>query len=85
MNKKLLVIQMVVALSLSACSAVANGLNIVKGSGNVTSETRNISGVTSLELAGAANVDITFGETESLVVEAEDNIAPLIETNVQNG
>jgi hypothetical protein len=51
----------------------------------VTSEARNISDVTSIDLAGSADVDITLGETESLVVEAEDNIIPLIETKVQNG
>ena len=85
MVRKLLVILTVAALSFSAYSALPSGLNVVKGSGNVTSETRTISGVTSIDLAGSADVDITFGETESLVVEAEDNIIALIETEVQNG
>jgi hypothetical protein len=85
MCKKLLVVLMVVALSLSACSVAVNVLNVTRGSGNVIRETRNISGVTGIELAGSADVDITFGEEESLVVEAEDNIVPLIETEVENG
>jgi len=85
MNNKLLVTLMVVALVISACSVVQDRLNVVRGSGNVTSETRDISGVTSVDLAGAADVDITFGDVESLVVEAEDNIVPLIETEVENG
>jgi uncharacterized lipoprotein YajG len=85
MCKKILVVLMVVALSLSACSALPNVLNITRGSGNVTSETREISGVTSVDSTGAADVDITFGEAESVVVEAEDNIVPLIETEVEGG
>lgn len=85
MWKKLLVVLMVAALFLPACSVAGNVLNVTRGSGNVIRETRNISGVTGIELAGSADVDITFGEAESLEVEAEDNIVPLIETKVENG
>jgi len=85
MNKKLLVALIVLTLALSSCSALPNVLNITKGSGNVISESRDISGVTSVDLDGSADVDIAFGESESLVIEAEDNIIPLIETKAENG
>jgi hypothetical protein len=85
MNKKLLVALIFLTLALSSCSALPNVLNITKGSGNVISESRDISGVTSVDLDGSADVDIAFGESESLVIEAEDNIIPLIETKVENG
>jgi len=85
MNNKLLVALIVLTLALSACSIVQTGLNITKGSGNVISETREISGVTSIELDGSADVEVAFGEAESLVIEAEDNLIPLIETKLENG
>ncbi len=81
--KKLLVVLTVIALSISACSVLQGNLNFIQGSGNVTSETRNVSGFTGIDLAGSAYVDITFGETAAVVVEAEDNIVPLIETRVE--
>ncbi len=48
------------------------------------SETRDVTGFTSISLEGSANVHVTLGNTESVVVSGEDNIVPLIETNVQN-
>jgi hypothetical protein len=44
-----------------------------------------VSGFDAIELAGSADVNVSFGETESVVVEAEDNILPLIQTKVQGG
>lgn len=55
------------------------------GSGNVISETRNVSGFHGLVLANSGDVVVTQGDTESLVVEAEDNILPLVETTVTDG
>jgi hypothetical protein len=84
MLKKLIVTLTVVTLFISACSALPLNLNIVKGSGNVIRETREVSGFTGIDLTGSANVDVTFGEPDAVVVEAEDNIMPLIETKVEN-
>ncbi len=85
MVKKILAIFTILAMSIAACSVFTVNLNIVKGSGNVSSETRNLSGFSGIDLQGSADVDVAFGEPESVVVEAEDNILPLIETKVQNG
>ena len=52
------------------------------GSGHVIAETRNVSGFHALELEGDGSVIITQGSTEGLSVEAEDNILPLIRTEV---
>jgi hypothetical protein len=57
----------------------------IQGSGKLASESRNVSGFTSINLQGSANVNVTFDGTESAVVEADDNILPFIETRVQNG
>ena len=56
----------------------------IEGSGNVKSESRNVSAFNALELKNAANVYITQGEKTEVRVEAEDNILPLILTSVKN-
>jgi len=44
-----------------------------------------VSGFTSIEIAGAADATVSFGDTESVVVETDDNILPLITTEVSGG
>jgi hypothetical protein len=83
MKKIYLVSLLVLSLLLSACSVTFGGADVVRGSGKMVSESRPVSGFTSLELAGSADVEVSFGETESVVVEAEDNILPLVETEVR--
>ena len=77
----------VLALSMTACNQIqiSSGANTVVGSGKVISENRPVSGFTSVLVSGSGQADITIGDKESLVIEAEDNILPLIETSVQNG
>lgn len=57
----------------------------VKGSGNLKTETRTVSGFKSIESRGAANCEVTVGKAASLKVTADDNILPLVETKVENG
>ncbi len=64
---------------------IAISANHVTGSGNVISETRNVSGFDAVVLEGSGDVNVAFGSEESVVVESDDNIVPLIETTVQNG
>jgi len=85
MNRKLLLSIVVLILPVLACSFAGASPSRVVGSGKVASETRQVSGFSSVQLRGSADVSITQGEAESVVVEADDNILPLIETTVQNG
>jgi hypothetical protein len=85
MKKIPLVILSIVALLPMACSLTVNSPKIVTGSGVVASETRHVSGFDAIQLAGSADVTISFGDSESVIVEAEDNILPLIETVVSGG
>ncbi|MEN8226104.1 MAG: head GIN domain-containing protein [Bacteroidota bacterium] len=55
----------------------------VKGDGNVVKEDRKVSGFTSLEVSGAFNVYLYQGKTESLTVEADQNLMELIKTEVK--
>jgi hypothetical protein len=67
-------------LIVSACIIVG-----VEGSGNVITETRDVSGFSEIVVGGTGVVTVQVTGTESLSIEAEDNIMPLLETNVANG
>lgn len=55
----------------------------VRGSGVVTTEDREVSNFSSVELRGAGNLDIKQTGEETLSVEAEDNLIDRIETSVE--
>jgi len=78
-----LVVLIVLAGLASACTAPAFQVDAVEGSGNVTRETRSVGKFSSIENTIAAEVQVSFGEAESVVVEAEDNLLPYIETEVK--
>lgn len=54
----------------------------VNGSGNVVSESRQISSFEELKVSGAFNVLLKQGSKESLEIETDDNLLELIETEV---
>jgi hypothetical protein len=66
-------------------SGCNGGVPAVRGSGVVASETRDVAGFTEVRVSGAGDVVIDQTGTESLTVEAEDNILPLLDTRVSNG
>ncbi|HEY7090301.1 MAG TPA: head GIN domain-containing protein [Tepidisphaeraceae bacterium] len=57
----------------------------VVGSGVSKSETRNTGEFTSVQNDLSANLDITVGPATQVTVEADDNILPLIKTEVRGG
>lgn len=57
----------------------------IRGSENVKSEDRNVSGFNSVSVSSGMNLYLKQGSTESLKIEAEDNILPLIITKVEDG
>jgi hypothetical protein len=69
---------LLVAMLVSGC-----GFQVISGSGKLASETRNLSGFTSVTLAGIGNVYLTQGPAESIRIEAEDNLIPYFDTSVQ--
>ena len=50
----------------------------VRGSGNLITESRSVSGFDEIVLLGSGDVVIDVTGTESLTIEAEDNIMPLL-------
>jgi hypothetical protein len=86
MYKRMILILSVLTLAALGCSLVSVGsLNGVRGSGSVVKETRSVSGFSQIELAISGDAYVQQGESESLTIEGEDNILPLITTNVQGG
>lgn len=78
-NWQLLTILTLVVLLLSAC-----GASYVRGSGNVITEDRNVSGFNGLNMAGYGEVIITQGDAESLTIETDENLLQYIQTEVRN-
>jgi hypothetical protein len=75
--KKLMIFPLILlALALSACGAI-------RGSGDVTTETREVSGFNAVNLAGIGELILTQGDEASLQVEAEDNLMRYLETEVR--
>jgi hypothetical protein len=59
--------------------------NLVTGSGTLDTETREVSNFDAISLENMGDVYITVGNTEKLTIEAEDNLLPLLTSEVENG
>jgi hypothetical protein len=77
-------------LVVAACAlGVALGFAVlrdrVEGSGNRAAEEREVGEITEVVLSGVGDLTVTPGEVTELVVSADDNILPLLETNSSGG
>ena len=70
----------IAVLLLSACAVTT-----ARGSGNVITEEREVSGFEGVALSGIGQVIITQGDQESLTIETDDNLIQYIEGEVRNG
>lgn len=73
------------ALIISGCDELEDAIDGIEGSGNVVTETRAVSGFDEIVVLGSGDVVVSVTGTESLLVEAEDNIMPLLTTEVKGG
>lgn len=60
------------------------GQERVRGSGHVIKENRKVDNFREVKVEGSINVTVTQGTLQDAVIEAEDNIAPLVEL-IQEG
>jgi len=84
MNKKALLsitTLIIGSLLLSACSVF--GFNVTRGSGTLTTQSRDVSSFDAVQINGAGELLIIQGETESLEIQAEDNIIDELTSDVQ--
>lgn len=56
-----------------------------RGSGNVVTETRDVKGFNGVDVSGVFQVEIKANQDFRVEVEADDNLVPLIRTEVRNG
>ncbi len=90
MNKKIKILLKVTGIILYAAVILmmtVSCLSIkgISGSGNVISEERKVEGFSGISVSAGINLFISQGSSESLKIEAEDNIIPLLITEVKNG
>ncbi|MCC7161431.1 MAG: DUF2807 domain-containing protein [Anaerolineae bacterium] len=78
---------LITALALALIGLVGCSLatNVTRGSGNVITESRAVSNFQRVQLSGVGELEIVQGDTESLTIQADDNLMPLIKTTVTNG
>jgi len=77
----LLVILAVLVAAFSACH-LGQG---VKGSGNLKTEKRDLPAFKAIDTTGAYEVEVMCQKPASFEIEADDNILPLIKTDVRAG
>jgi hypothetical protein len=58
--------------------------DVIKGNGIAKTETREVSGYTSLSSGGPMKVEIVYGTSNTIQLEGDENILPYIETVVEN-
>lgn len=83
MSKKkcLLILMLLAAILMStACNVRA-----IRGSGNLVTESRQVSNFDRIALSGSGEVILTQGGSESLSIEADDNVMKYIEAEVEAG
>lgn len=79
------IFSLILTLALSSCGMIPVVSFGVVGSGNLSSETRTLESFDHVVLAGSGDVVFIKGDKEEIKIEADDNILPLITTEVKNG
>jgi hypothetical protein len=70
-------------LTLSSCFFPFTGT--ISGDGNVKVESRTVDEFKSVEASNGLHVFITFGDSQSLEIEADENLHEIIRTEVESG
>lgn len=81
-----IIVATLLSLSLFSCNFDINYNNGVKGNGNVTTEERTINeSFTSIKATEGLNVYLTQSDSESITVEADENLHEFIITEIKEG
>jgi len=68
------------AILLTSCNVIGE-----KGNGNVVKQERKVSDFNAIEVSGTFDVFLSLGSAQSVIVEADENLQPLISTEVHGG
>jgi hypothetical protein len=66
-------------------SVTYNNMPVVQGSGRVIRQNRAVAPFQRIEMMGAEVVDVRLGARPSVIIEADDNVLPLLTSEVRNG
>lgn len=85
--KSIILVLAIIAMLAAGCGPKGEQLpeGTVVGSGKVTSSVVDVTGVTSVVFTTPGYLTVTQGDAASLTIQAEDNILPLITTEVVDG
>lgn len=72
------------AFFFGSCNVSFNG-DSLSGNGNVKTETRNVGDFNAVKTSGSIDIEISQGDTYSVSVEDDENILPVIVTEVEGG
>jgi hypothetical protein len=75
---------LIIALTLCAAGCHHGRLSGISGSGKRVVQKRDIGSFTSITTEGAYNIEVTCQKEPSLEIEGDDNVVPLITTEISN-
>jgi hypothetical protein len=78
--KKILGLALLVSL-VTGCTGIHHG---ILGSGNIKNESRDVAAFDSISTEGAFEIEIVCQKPQSLEIQGDDNILPLVGTEVSN-
>jgi len=86
MKKTILLFSLTTLFVITACNISSGlGFKTVRGSGDVITEMRDVSGFDSVDVCCGMELILTQGDRDSLKIEADDNFMDEILTTVKNG
>jgi putative autotransporter adhesin-like protein len=81
-GSEIALVALVILFASFSCKHIGKG---VRGSGNRKTEKRELAAFKSVEASGAFEVNIVCQQAQSFEIEGDDNLLPLIETDVNGG
>jgi len=85
-RRPMFAVALIVLLAGGACTPPPPAqIETVTGSGNVITETRDVSGFSRIEMLSSGEIVVRVGDVETLTISGEDNQLPLITTEAASG
>jgi hypothetical protein len=81
--KRLWVTACCLVLAVAGCDDVSIDGDRIEGSGTIITESRSVSGFDAIEVFGSGDVVVEVTGTESLTITADDNIMPVLTSEVE--
>ncbi len=80
---KQIVFAILLLIGAQSCDFI--GAERIKGNGNIVTVDRTMEDVSKIKLSGSYEVEITQGSVPSLRIETDENIVPLIQSDISEG